>query len=305
MNPDIRTLNKYPILNQAKEFIKNKKPDITKERVETAYRRIERAIKKIDVELGVEPEEELISFGLAKMILMYFSNKYLLKSFSIYEAKNMKKRLETDEQNIKKICEQFSINYYVNKNYYLEITQYCEFSPNDKHYTLSRRNIGKGYVELSRQSFLRIIENIIQENIEKGVSITKQKPPQQISWIFPRLYSLLPKTKSKKISTGLAPCMKKMLEQLEAGENLSHTARWILTAYLKDIGYTEQEIIEKFKNSPDFNEKITTYHVQNIMRKYSTPSCEKIRMYGLCVDNCNCKNPRRYGMYARKYKKNH
>jgi len=96
------------------------------------------------------------------------------------------------------------------------------------------------------------------------------------------------------------PCMKAILDALKAGENLPHTARFAITTYLLKRGWDVEQIVDLFRNAPDFNEKITRYQVQHIAGKvggrkeYAVPSCKTMREWGLCIANCGVKNPLQY-----------
>ncbi len=91
------------------------------------------------------------------------------------------------------------------------------------------------------------------------------------------------------------PCMKKLIERAKSGEHLPHTARFTLVAYLKKAGWTEEQLIDLFRNDPRFVEKITAYQIKQISEKgYLPHSCERMKELGLCVADCGLKNPLAY-----------
>jgi len=100
---------------------------------------------------------------------------------------------------------------------------------------------------------------------------------------------------------GDPPCMRAILDALKRGENLPHTARFAITTYLLKRGWDVEQIVDLFRNAPDFNEKITRYQVQHIAgraggrKEYAVPSCKTMREWGLCITNCGIKNPLEYG----------
>jgi len=99
---------------------------------------------------------------------------------------------------------------------------------------------------------------------------------------------------------GDPPCMAAILDALRRGENLPHTARFAITTYLLKKGWDIEQIVDLFRNAPDFNEKITRYQVQHIAGKvggrkeYAVPSCKTMKEWGLCVANCSIRNPLQY-----------
>ena len=92
------------------------------------------------------------------------------------------------------------------------------------------------------------------------------------------------------------PCIKHAMEIINKGENLPHSARFMLATYMLAIGKSEEQVIEIFKNSPDYNEKITRYQVEHLAGmkgshiKYSVPSCDRLRTEDLCYAVKECEN---------------
>jgi DNA primase large subunit len=106
------------------------------------------------------------------------------------------------------------------------------------------------------------------------------------------------------VITEYPPCIKHAMEVMSKGENLPHSARVMLATYMIAIGKSIEEIIEMFRNAPDFNERITRYQVEHLAgmkgnrTKYSVPSCEKLRTENLCYATKDCEgifNPIQFG----------
>jgi DNA primase large subunit len=87
----------------------------------------------------------------------------------------------------------------------------------------------------------------------------------------------------------LPPCMKQILAMVQAGENLSHSARFSITAFLHTIGLDSEGILKVFATSPDFDPSIARYQVEHISgtqsgTEYIPPSCGKMKSYGICYN---------------------
>ena len=87
-------------------------------------------------------------------------------------------------------------------------------------------------------------------------------------------------------------------EQLaEKGEHLTHHQRFALATFLLNIGMDIEDVLNIFRNLPDFNERIARYQVEHLAgirggrKKYLVYSCEKMRTLGLCNSSCDVKNP--------------
>ena len=89
------------------------------------------------------------------------------------------------------------------------------------------------------------------------------------------------------------PCIRYLLSNIEAG--LPHSGRFTLVTFLHKIGYSIDDIVNLFRKTPDFNEKMTRYQVEHIVglrggrTEYMVPSCKKIKSYGFCFPDELCK----------------
>jgi DNA primase large subunit len=103
------------------------------------------------------------------------------------------------------------------------------------------------------------------------------------------------------------PCIKWLMSRIGGG--LSHPGRFTLVTFLHRIGYDTEDIINIFRRVPDFNERLTRYQVEHILGmkgsriEYSVPSCKKIKSYGFCFPDEDCRYIRHPLQYLIKLKK--
>jgi DNA primase large subunit len=84
------------------------------------------------------------------------------------------------------------------------------------------------------------------------------------------------------------PCIRKMMRTLQQGENLSHSGRFALAAFLHRAGADFETIVDAYRGAPDFDESITRYQVEHITLRdggagYEPPECDTLRSHGLCA----------------------
>ncbi|HTT45975.1 MAG TPA: hypothetical protein VMH38_08215 [Thermoplasmata archaeon] len=84
------------------------------------------------------------------------------------------------------------------------------------------------------------------------------------------------------------PCIRRMQRTLQKGENLSHSGRFCLAAFLHRAGADFETIVDAYRGAPDFDESVTRYQVEHITlrddgRGYEPPECETLRSHGLCA----------------------
>ncbi|MEM0021088.1 MAG: hypothetical protein QXT69_02550 [Fervidicoccaceae archaeon] len=185
----------------------------------------------------------------------------------------------------------------------------------DARWKLSNQMLVGGKVYLDRRRFERILEERIAEKIsyiaEKYLELTKvPELPSPLREIESSLKESLGKIIESKEKSSLnnvgklpisyesfPPCIKKIYERATSGENLSHAERFSLATFMLSLGVNEEALLEIFKHSPDYNEKIARYQVEHLMgkrgskTKYKPYSCAKMRTLSLCVADCGTKTP--------------
>jgi DNA primase large subunit len=179
---------------------------------------------------------------------------------------------------------------------------------NEQEWKLINRAVNDGYVYLDTDEAVRLIRNELSNLIY--TRIKNMKVYQVPLLIKSKAEELRKKYSGRYVYRNqfkileYPPCIKHAMEIINKGENLPHSARFMLATYMLAIGKTEEDVIEIFKNSPDYNEKITRYQVGHLAGKkgshikYSVPSCDRLRSEDLCfaVKECaNLVNPIQFG----------
>ncbi|MBN2152786.1 MAG: hypothetical protein JW839_15145 [Candidatus Lokiarchaeota archaeon] len=84
------------------------------------------------------------------------------------------------------------------------------------------------------------------------------------------------------------PCINAIVEKNARGINLAHSERLFLVYFLLTIGKTVDEVLDLFRNQPDYNEKITRYQVEFAAGKhgkqtqYKPHNCVTLESLGMC-----------------------
>lgn len=82
----------------------------------------------------------------------------------------------------------------------------------------------------------------------------------------------------------IPPCIQRIKERAERGDNLSHEERLVLLFWwMNNVTQDVDELVDLFRRVPDFDEKKTRYYVEHALKKgYKPFGCEKIKALGLC-----------------------
>ncbi len=177
--------------------------------------------------------------------------------------------------------------------------------------------VWKGRVFLDKGKAVRLVKEAVEMFINRLAETVEDgsEPPDQI---LNDVKSMLEKVRRPRIAKeggryprivvekgviveeAFPPCMKDILERARRGEHLSHHERFAIATFLLQIGAEIDQVVDVFRNMPDFNEKITRYQVEHLaglrgsMKKYKTYSCEKMRTLGLCKADCGVRSPIQY-----------
>ncbi|MEX0861812.1 DNA primase [Nitrosopumilus sp.] len=327
---------KYPFLADAGQYLKDKgfsleqfgtDPDL-KQLIDKAYDRIlvaaDGKIYNSDLDGEHVSKEaalprEVFSFLLAIVLLKLSGMHTLIKRFALAEARRAEKYLEKDLANIsdetKKelairiIGDLFSVQVEKLNDYFvISVSDYLKHSINfhEREWKLINRHVENGQVFLSPHETVRLIRKELGTYINS--KIINAKTPTMIPGFedsVNKLVLLSKKFTTYTVTTGeYPPCIKHAIDILEKGENLPHSGRFMLAAFLLSKGQTVQQIAPLFKNAPDYNERVTLYQLNHLAgtsgsgTQYSCPSCEKLKTQSLCfaIPECdNIINPLQFG----------
>ncbi|RLG84250.1 MAG: DNA primase [Thermoprotei archaeon] len=223
--------------------------------------------------------------------------------------------------------------------YAIALKDYVKFSrrlSSDPKYALVNQILDRGWVYVDKKVLSRILEEAIKNYIKSMIKPVKEIP-SELNELVEEIMNVLKEyikgeqsfklmnINGEKMIEGeikgiidyelFPPCMKKLVNELRSGENLSHHARFTVAAFLSRIGMDVNDILDLFKNSPDFNERIARYQVEHIAglrgsrKQYMPYSCQTMKSLGLCPvpdNDCGVKNPLviYYRNLRRKYKGN-
>jgi DNA primase large subunit len=312
-------LAKYPFLKEAAEHVKTldlKIEDLVSPEfsqiLERAKERVEEAILYATVSRKLQNEEiEILSFPTAIMLAAATENSFIKRRYALAEAIQTYNDLKSEKK--EKILA-------IAKNFHWKVTtvdpeedaapyefklHFTDYLRNtaflrEKEWKLVNRMLKQGNVYLTKNGVARLLREEVRRHVEKRLEIKElPKLPQKITETAKKLKSLtlekvskaeiegIPKTLKK---DAFPPCIKALYEAASKGRHISHIGRFTLTSFLVNIGMPTESIIELFKNSSDFNERMTRYQVEHIAgergsrTRYKPPKCDTLKTHGLCTE---------------------
>lgn len=309
---DFEHLALYPFVSEASAYVESLGISVEKLLHSLAYRAarargIERVMQTLEGEIkkppiSGEPQSlsELLSYPFARMLVACVDDQLFTRRYALAEAKATYTLLKEEPVNILlDLAADFKISAEAEASHLnVHFTDYIRFSGSlkDPYWKLVNRHLRRGWVEITKDDFARLLEEAVRERIEKSFPIPV--PEEVSSFCSPYVSEVKEKFEIQKkkfeetdfgeVEPGLfPPCIAYALANVQGGVNLAHSMRFAMTSFLLTVGMSTEEILNLFNVSPDFDAEKTLYQIEHIAGSsgtaYKPPSCETMRTYGNCI----------------------
>jgi len=281
--------------------------------LERAEQRIDEAIKSKQVAFPwrLDHETELLSFPIAVMMVVSSNDKSLKKTYALAEAKRVYALLKQEDRK-KLVALSQLFNWKIipteayNKNlesgtlgFSLDFASYLKNSTifHESKWKLVNRNMLGGRVLLTADEASRLFAEEVRVNIEKkldlkmdiGLPLTLVNKVEKLRQLYSDLRKMQEEEMPKEVVIdSFPPCINRLYNTALAQQHLSHIERFALTSFLLNSGMSIEKIVECFRPTSDFSERMTRYQVEHIAggkgsrTKYKPPTCRTLRTHRLC-----------------------
>ena len=312
-------LAKYPFTSEAAEYIKLL--DLKIENLanpelgpvlDRAEKRIEEALSNNPPEVSYQPRNddiEIPSFPVAVMMAAATNNEFIKRRYALAEARRVYNLLRGEDElkilsiadslkwKIKRVEESTPLRSYDFALHFIDFLKNVK-SFHEKEWKLVNKFVQDGWVYLTKQEAARLIQEEVRKHIEGKLEM-KVRPmlPENVIERVDKLVQIyasksrevkfdeLPQTT---VNAAFPPCIRRLYNDAAAGRHLSHVGRFTLTSFLLRVGMPPEKVIDLFRSSADFNERMTRYQVEHISgargsrTSYMPPSCDTLRTHGVC-----------------------
>lgn len=312
---DLAVAAKYPFLKESAKYLKDTGVTLDQLVSSVAYDRArfqgrervmealeEGAIEDHPISSKVDATIELLSYPVARMIVSAVADPGFVKRYAIAEAKKVNERLRTEEPAfVMSVAEELGLNAArENGGFAVDFTDFLKFSSTmrSKSWKLVNQRIVRGSVLVTKNKLTRMIEQILTDRISSELPLEVNdeildKFAREIRDI--RLVLERRRKEQEKESMGrlsfvrFPPCMKELLQMTRSGQNVPHSGRFALVAFLHTLGMDSEEILQTFSTTPDFDERKSRYQVEHITgeisgTEYTPPECSTMKSYGICFN---------------------
>lgn len=298
----LRGLLEEPALASARELGRVRvRAALDDPRAETALPELDRA----------DAAEKFLSFQYARVLLSVLPAPGPIRRWAVFEAKRSSARLAAaGPEELLEVAERLELGFGRQaEGISVPVTDYIRLAApiREGAFRLSQQAVRRGQVVVPTARAARLVEEGIRRQLGVPVPLAPEVHPEVLrreATFLEEVAERLPAPRARGPfrsegldPSGFAPCVRKMRRTLAEGENLSHTGRFALAAFLHRIGADAETIVDAYRNAPDFDEGITRYQVEHITRHgegagYMPPDCETLRTHGLCVREGDPSAPR-------------
>ncbi len=248
------------------------------------------------------PEERYLSFLVARLVLSSAPSAAGLRRWAVSEAKRSHVRLQrASGPELEEVARLLGYVFEARPGgVRVDLTDYVRLAApvREAEFRLPAQEVDHGAVVVPPARAARLLQEAVRRELSvpvplspELVGIVRTREAELLEEVARRLPSVVERGRPSAVTVRrdrFPPCIRRMQRTLERGENLSHSGRFCLAAFLHRVGADEETIVDAFRGAPDFDESVTRYQVEHIThrddgRGYEPPECDTLRSHGLCA----------------------
>ena len=312
---EIAMAAKYPFLKDAAKYLRESGVTLDQLVSNMAYEQArfqgkERVMEILEdgsiddhpVASKVDATNELLSYPIARMIVSAVADPAFVRRYAIAEAKKANQRLRNEETEfVMKVADELGLDVAVDDGgFSIDFADFLKSSASmrSKSWKLVNQRLRDGRVLVNKYRLVRVVEQILTEKISSELPLpVNDQILERFSKEIGEIRDILEERRRQQKTEAMGrlsivrfpPCMKKLLDMTRAGENVPHTGRFALVAFLHTLGMDSEEILQTFSTAPDFDERKSRYQVDHITgeisgTEYTPPECSTMKSYGICFN---------------------
>ncbi len=250
----------------------------------------------------VDATLELLSYPVARMIVSAVADPQFVRRYAISEAKKADERLRREEAPfIISVSEELGLRVdQEDGSLAVDFADFLRFSATmrNKDWKLVNQRVVRGKVLVTKIRLVRLIQQMLADKISSELPLEVNDPIlNRFASDIEEIRRVLDERREQNKARGMGrlsivrfpPCMKKLLSMMQSGENVPHSGRFALVAFLHTLGMDSDEILETFSTAPDFDPSKSKYQIDHITgeisgTEYTPPECSTMKSYGICFD---------------------
>lgn len=312
---DLVRLAYYPFLAEVRDVVRELGPDPgelisgagysdVRRRAEDRVRRSFGAdlIETGDVAGDHRALEEILSHGVARMLIVCLQDRIVASRYAAKEAARVRRALRTEsEEWLLEMASRLEVPLEpVGDGQRMHFSDLLRHSPASSDWKLVLRTLENGWVQMTPRDIGGLCEEALRRRIETELhDEMKSPPPTDLkAALQPYLDRLGPELATAKDdwNTGdfgpvrdgaFPPCIVQLFEDMKAGALIPHHGRFAFASFLGTVGMTADQILDYMTRIPNFNREKSEYQIRHIAGElsvdpYTPPGCGTMQTNGIC-----------------------
>ncbi|MDD1773289.1 MAG: DNA primase large subunit PriL, partial [Methanomassiliicoccales archaeon] len=245
---------------------------------------------------------EVLSYPVARILVSCVGDGFLIRRYALAEAVTMNHRLQQESPEfIVSVADELGVPTSITDGTIkAHFSSFLKFTSRmrSKEWKLVNTEVKEGFVFMTKQRFARVLQQALQEKIEDELPLAVSEDILKV--LRPTIVDIKNLVETRKqhykaqdlgkiTIVKFPPCMRRLVGIAQAGENMPHSGRFALTAFLHAIGLSQDDILSLFSSSPDFDPSKTRYQIEHITgeisgTEYTPPECSTMRSYSICFE---------------------
>jgi len=249
-----------------------------------------------------DPSVRLLSFLFARLVLSAAATPAAIRRWAVAEAKrNHARLLAVPAEELIEVAHRLGFAISAGPDgVEVPLVDYLRLSVpiREAEFRLPRQALQRGIVVVRPARAARLLQEAVRLRLAEALPLAedvvrdvREREAELLEELARRTPSPVarPELRGGPLRPDLfPPCIRRMQRTLQKGENLSHSGRFCLAAFLHRAGADFETIVDAYRGAPDFDESVTRYQVEHITlrdggRGYEPPECETLRSHGLCA----------------------
>ncbi len=311
---DLVRLAYYPFLPEVKDAVRELGPDMGQvlgspiygpvrdrgmARIEGAL--ADRTIPPVQITDERGALQELLSIPIARMLCVLLADRSLIGRYAAAEGIRLEEILRQDPDSLPTIADALGIPVQQDGGWRIHFSDYLRFAPiHETGWKMILRPMDKGWIPLSEPSVARLCRAALEDRIQTELDEERQHPVHQDvqEALQPYVDELGPKLAEARenwntgefgpINKGaFPPCINQLFQDMKDGKMIPHHGRFAMASFLATIGMTVEDIMDFYKEIPNFDPDKSRYQIEHIagergVDRYTPPGCSTMQTHSIC-----------------------
>jgi DNA primase large subunit len=262
-------------------------------------------VQDVSVATPEDAEVELLAYPVARALVAQVDDSYLVNRFAVAESKLVRFRLKDEASaTVRAVGQEVGLSFedatLPNTFVRLPFVHYLKAAPTrETEWKLVNQTLDHGYVALTRLRAIRLVEEAVRIRLGEELGALG-KPGRPVERAFETDLEVVRRLLAEHHARyrreqiqdvrleAFPPCMTQIWEGIKAHQNVPHTGRFAIVAFLHKLGMNSEKILEFFSAVPDFDPDKSRYQIEHITgetggaTEYTPPGCQTMATYGIC-----------------------